>query len=364
MKKSMKKVLAMGLCAAMSAAMLAGCGSSAGSKEQEAKTEAAKSDESAASGESSEAEGDKNEEAAGAKKDTVTINFPTAATTGALYPLGAAITNLWSTELDYVKASSQASGGGVENLNLLADGEAQVSIAISSNCYESYTGTGTYEGRKNEDFRVIAGLYYNPNQVVVTGASGINSLAEVKGKHFASGAVGSSTEGESRNHFTAAGLAYPDDIKIENIGFTEAVDMMRNKQLDGAWIMAALGNSAVTEATSTADAKVLNIEDDVIAKLQEQYPWYAKFTIPAGTYSGQDADIQTTAIKMVMFTTADLDEDTVYDLTKTFWENVDKLAESNSSMKGLKVEDAVTDIADLPLHDGAAKYYKEIGVLK
>ena len=263
-----------------------------------------------------------------------------------------------------MKASSQASGGGVENLNLLADGEAQVSIAISSNCYESYTGTGTFDGRKNENFRVIAGLYYNPNQVVVTGASGINSLTDVKGKHFASGAVGSSTEGESRNHFTAAGLTYPDDIKIENIGFTEAVDMMRNKQLDGAWIMAALGNSAVTEATSTADAKVLNIGDDVIAALQEQYPWYAKFTIPAGTYSGQVSDIQTTAIKMVMFTTADLDEDTVYDLTKTFWENVDKLAESNSSMTGLKAEDAVTDIADLPLHDGAAKYYKEIGVLK
>lgn len=361
MKKSMKKVLAMGLCLAMSAAAIAGCSAPAKSGEQETKAEAAQGAETAA-GDSAEA-ADGKDKAAG-ERGTVTINFPTAATTGALYPLGAAITNLWSTELDHVKASSQASGGGVENLNLLADGEAQVSIAISSNCYESYTGTGTFDGRKNDKFRVIAGLYYNPNQVVVTDASGVNSLAEVKGKHFASGAVGSSTEGESKNHFTAAGLTYPDDIKIENIGFTEAVDMMRNKQLDGAWIMAALGNSAVTEATSTAGAKVLNIDDEVIAKLQEEYPWYAKFTIPAGTYSGQDSDIQTTAIKMVMFTTADLDEETVYDLTKTFWENVDKLAESNSSMKGLKAEDAVSDIADLPLHDGAAKYYKEIGVLK
>ena len=198
--------------------------------------------------------------------ETVNINFPTAATTGALYPLGAAITNVWNTQLGYVKATSQASGGGVDNLNLLADKEAQVSIAISSNCYESYTGTGTFDGRKNENFRVIAGLYYNPNQVVVTADSQINTLADVKGKHFASGAVGSSTEGESRNHFTAAGLTYPDDIKIENIGFTEAVDMMRNKQLDGAWIMAGLGNSAVTEAASTANAKILSIDDEVIAK--------------------------------------------------------------------------------------------------
>ncbi|MDR1831921.1 MAG: TAXI family TRAP transporter solute-binding subunit [Fusobacteriaceae bacterium] len=297
-------------------------------------------------------------------KSTVTINFPTAATTGALYPLGAAITNLWTTKIDYVKASSQASGGGVENLNLLAMGEAQVSIAISSNCYESYTGTGTFDGRKNEKFRVIGGLYYNPNQVIVTKASGIDSLAKMKGAHFATGAVGSSTEGESKNHFTAAGLKYPDDIKVENIGFTEAVDMIRNKQLDGAWIMAALGNAAVTEATSTAGAVILNIDDAVIANLQKDYPWYAKLTIPAGTYAGQDKDIQTTAIKMVMFTTADLSEQTVYDLTKVFWENVEKLAESNKGLTGVKAADAVSDIANLPLHPGAEKYYKEIGVLK
>ena len=297
-------------------------------------------------------------------KGKVTINFPTAATTGALYSLGAGITNLWNTNLDYVRANSQASGGGIANLNLLYDKEAQVSIAISSNCYESYTGTGTFKGRENKKLRVIGGLYYNPNQVVVTKESGANTLADIKGKHFASGAVGSSTEGESRNHFTAAGLTYPDDIKIENIGFAEAVDMMRNKQLDGAWIMAALGNSAVTEAASTAGAKILPIDDETIAKLQKDYPWYAKVTIPANTYNGQTEDIQTTGIKMVMFTTSDLDESTVYDLTKVFWENVEKLAETNKGLRGVKVEDAITDIVDLPLHPGAEKYYREIGVIK
>lgn len=293
----------------------------------------------------------------------VVINFPTAATTGALYPLGAAITNLWTEELDYVTASSQASGGGVENLNLLASGEAQVSIAISSNCYESYTGTGTFDGRKNENLRAIAGLYYNPNQVVVLDGKGYETLSDLEGAHFATGAAGSSTEGESKNHFTATGLTYPDDINAEYVGFTEAIDLMRNKQLDGAWVMAALGNSAVTEATSTAGAKVLNIDDAVIEALQAEYPWYAKFVIPAGTYNNTE-DVQTTAIKMVMFTTADLDEDTVYDLTKTFWEHVEELAETNSALKGVTVEGAVTDLAGLPIHDGAAKYYREIGVLE
>lgn len=331
MKKAwMKKAVAMTATVAMAATLLAGCG-----------------------GNGNDNEADKE----------VVINFPTAATTGALYPLGAAITNLWTEELDYVTASSQASGGGVENLNLLASGEAQVSIAISSNCYESYTGTGTFDGRKNENLRAIAGLYYNPNQVVVLEDKGYETLSDLQGAHFATGAAGSSTEGESKNHFTAAGLTYPDDINAEYVGFTEAIDLMRNKQLDGAWVMAALGNSAVTEATSTAGAKVLNIDDSIIEALQAEYPWYAKFTIPAGTYNNAE-DVQTTAIKMVMFTTADLDEDTVYDLTKTFWEHVDELAATNSGLKGITVEGAVTDLAGLPIHDGAAKYYKEIGVLE
>ena len=89
----------------------------------------------------------------------------------------------------------------MDNLNLLADKEAQVSIAISSNCYESYTGTGTFDGRKNENFRVIAGLYYNPNQVVVTADSQINTLADVKGKHFASWCGGKLNRGGVQKSF-------------------------------------------------------------------------------------------------------------------------------------------------------------------
>lgn len=88
------------------------------------------------------------------------------------------------------------------------------------------------------------------------------------------------------------------------------------------------------------------------------------YTIPVGTYPNQDEDVQTSAIKMVMFCRGDLDEETVYQLTKTFWENIDKLGEAQSNLRGLTPEEAVKDIADLPLHAGAEKYYKEIGVLQ
>jgi uncharacterized protein len=297
-------------------------------------------------------------------KETVTINIPTAATTGALYPLGSSIANLWNNDLDFVKANAQASNGGIDNLNLLQSGEAQVSMAVTSIMYQSYKGEATFEGRANKKLRVIAGLYYNPNQVVVKKDSNINSLKDLAGKNFASGAPGSTTEVETKLHLGEAGVSYPDGLKVQFVGFTEAIDLMRNRQLDGAWIMAGLPTAAVTEITSTANGKLVSIEEDVITKLQAKYPWYAKYSIPSGTYDGQDQDITTTAIKMAMFTTADLSEDVVYALTKSFWENIDTLKQSNNALKGLKIEDAVTDLAGLLLHDGAIKYYKEVGILK
>jgi len=297
------------------------------------------------------------------ESDTQTLRFPTAASTGALYPLGASITRLWNEKIDGISASSQASGGGVENLNLLYDGEAEVSIAISSNCYEAYTGTGTFEGRENENLRVIAGLYYNPNHVIVADSTNADSLTDLKGARFAVGAAGSSGEGEARNHFTAAGLAFPQDLKVEYVGFGDAVSLLQNRNLDGAWIMAGLNNAAVTEALTVADAHLLAMDDALIENLRTTMPWYVPYTIPAGTYPGQTEDVQTSAVKMILFCDASLDADLVYEMTKVFWENLGTLQESNVCLDGLTVSDAVTDLVGLPLHEGANRYYQEVSVM-
>lgn len=294
--------------------------------------------------------------------ENVVIKFPTATASGALYAVGAAITNMWDTNIDFVSASSQASNGGLDNLNQIADGESQVSIAISSNCFQSYYGLDTFEGRANKNLRVIAGLYFNPNQVVATKKSGIAALKDVKGKHFAVAAAGSSVEGECRNHFIAAGLDYPADIRAEYIAFGDAADMLQNGTIDGAWIMSGTPAAAVSQALS-AGCALIDIPDDIILTLQESYPWYAAYTIPAGTYPNQENDVQTSAIKMTMFTSTDLDDETVYQLTKTLWEHIDELGQAQSNLKGLTAEEAVRDIARLPLHDGAARYYREIGVI-
>ena len=205
-----------------------------------------------------------------AERKKVNISFPTAATTGALYPLGAGIANLWNTKLGYVNARVQASNGGIQNLNLLKAGNAQVSFAVSSITYEALNGERGFKDRAYKDVRVLAGLYYNPNQVVARADSGVASLADFKGKSFAPGAAGGTTEVESRIHFTETGLKYPDDIKAHFVGFTESIDLMRNKQLDGVWIMAGMPTAAVTEMCSTANGKLVGMDDELISMAYER----------------------------------------------------------------------------------------------
>lgn len=292
--------------------------------------------------------------------DVEFINIPTASTTGALYSFGNSLANLWNENLEGIRANSQASNGGIDNLNLLSQNEADVSMAVSSNVYQAYYGLEKFENRPNKNIRIIAGLYYNPNQVVVS--KDINKIEDLKGKSFAPGAPGSTTEYETQIHFEAAGLKYPEDINPQYVGFTEAIDLKRNNQIDGAWIMSGAPASAVTEMLKTTDTKILEIPEELVNQMRETYPWYSNYTLKAGTYEELTEDTNTSAIKMVMFCSSELDDQLVYNLTKTFFENLDNLKTVHPFLKDVTIETATQDIAGLELHEGAKKYYDEMNI--
>ncbi|MBO0995750.1 TAXI family TRAP transporter solute-binding subunit [Bacillus sp. SD088] len=289
----------------------------------------------------------------------VKLNFPTASTTGTIYPLGSAMANLWNNNIEDLRVNAQASKGGVENLNLMKEGEADISFATAGIIWEAYNGERGFKDRKYDDVRIVAGLYLNPNQLVVRKGEGIESVADLKGKRFAPGSVGSTPEVESQIILPAFGIAYPDDIKENYVGFTEAIDLMRNKQIDGALIQAGLPTAGVTEMISTANGQLIGIEEDKRKELMEEYPWYSEMTIPAGTYDGQEEDVDTLAIKMMLMADASVDDETIYEMTKSFWENIGELEDTHAIVKQMELEEAVTDLAGIPLHEGAKKYYEE-----
>lgn len=295
--------------------------------------------------------------------DTVYLSFPTAATSGTVYAVSASLANLWNQHIDGVQVSAEASNGGVQNLNLIAAGEAQMGVAVTSIITDQRNGTGVFEGHAYDGMRILTALYMNYNQIVTTDSAGVDTITDFTSKRFAPGAAGSTTCVETELHFTAEGIAYPDDFNAQFVGFTEAVDLIRNKQLDGAWVMAGIPTSAVTEICATAGGKLVSMDEALVQKMCADYPWYNRAVIPAGTYEGQTEDVVTTGVTITICIDESVSDEVAYNLVKVMYENLDSITGVHSALKDLTVENAVANLAGLPIHSGAAKYYEEVGVL-
>jgi len=298
------------------------------------------------------------------RAQTVYLRFPTASTSGTIYPVGAALATLWNEKIPGLQVTAEASNGGVQNLGFMASKDAQLGVAVTSIITEQKRGENSFVGRAYDGVRVLTALYYNYNQVVVSGSSNIRTLADIKGKRFAPGAPGGTTTDETRLHLEMIGLKYPDDFSAQFVAATEAVDLIRNRQIDGTWIQAGLPTSGVSEICSTAGGRLISMDEDLIKNITAKYPWYNRGVIPAGTYAGQTQDVITTSITITVVVDQSVPDDIVYQMTKVMYENLDTLKLAHSALKETTLEGAVQNLANLPLHPGAAKYYREKGVLK
>ena len=291
------------------------------------------------------------------------INFVTAGTASTFYPISATVVNLWNENIEGMRATATPSGGGIDNLNQAYDGDAQIGIANANLVYQAQEGLASFEGYANDNLSIFAGLYINPNQVVVTKESGIYTLEDLIGRKISVGAPGSTTIEEAQIHLSLYGTTL-EDLKAEYMGTSESADAISNKQLEGLWVMAGTPNAAVTQIMTTVDAKLLPIPPETVDALKAEYPWYASCEIPAGTYAGQDEAVQTSGVKLTLFITADVDEETVYQMTKIFWENWDYLTETHAALKKADPKEACNDVAGVAIHPGAARYYREIGIME
>jgi len=293
----------------------------------------------------------------------VNINFVTAGTSSTFYPISATIVSLWNENIKGMRATATPSGGGVDNLNMAYDGDAQIGIANASLVYQAQEGLSSFKGYANDNLRIFAGLYMNPNQVVVTKDSGIESLSDLAGHRISVGAPGSTTIEEAELHLRPYGMTL-EDVRAEYMGTSESADAISNRQLDGLWVMAGTPNAAITQIMTTTDARLLEIPEETVEALRAEYPWYASTEIPAGTYAGQDEPVTTSAVKLTLFITADVDEETVYQMAKVFWENWDQLTQTHAALRKADPKEACSDVAGVKIHPGAARYYREIGLLK
>lgn len=299
--------------------------------------------------------------AAGAKAQDF-INILTGGTAGAYYPIGVALSNVYSKQIPNARIQVQPTKASVENLNLLNAGKGELALTLGDTLSNAWKGDAELGfPKKLETLRVLAAAYNNYIQIVASKDSGIKTLADLKGKRISVGAPKSGTEINARAVLGAAGITYKDFAKVEYLGFGESVDLMKNRQIDVTLQSAGLGVASIRDLAASIDIVIVPVPADVVKKIGD--PAYISATIPAGTYKGQDGAVPAAAVGNYFVTTTKVSDDLAYKMTKALVGGLDQLYAAHSAAKGIKKEEMAAN-PPVPLHPGAAKFYKEAGLLK
>jgi TRAP transporter TAXI family solute receptor len=300
--------------------------------------------------------------AAGAAAQQKFVNILTGGQSGVYYPLGVALGQIYAKALPDAKTSVQATKASVENLNLLQAGRGELAFTLGDSLSDAWKGD-EQAGFKTplQKLRTVAGIYPNYIQIVASAESGIKTLADLKGKRISVGAPRSGTELNARAILQAAGLTYKDFAKVEYLPFGESVELIKNRQLDVTLQSAGLGVASIRDLATTMKITVVAVPPEVVAKIGD--PAYQAATIPANTYTGQEAAVPSVTIRNFLVTHEGVPADLVYAMTKAVFTNLDQLSAAHSAAKAINASEAVKG-TPVPLHPGAERYFREAGVLK
>jgi len=290
------------------------------------------------------------------------LTMVTGGESGTYYSFGGVIANMLTEKVENVEITATTSGASAANARSLNNGEAD--LAIMQNDVLQYAVTGT-ESMKDDGamtkLMAVASLYPEAVQLVATKASGITSIADLKGKKVCVGDAGSGSEVNAQQVLAAAGLSY-DDFEVQYLSFSEASTAMQNGTVDAAFATSAMPNSAILELANYTDIVVIPIDGEVAEKLIAEYPFYAPTTITKDIYN-TDADVLSVAMMATLVCTSDLSEEVVYGMVKALFENQDALIAGNANRGAEVTLESALDGVTVDFHPGAVKYFTEKGLM-
>jgi TRAP transporter TAXI family solute receptor len=301
----------------------------------------------------------------------------TGGTGATYYPVGGVIANAISNPpgsrkcseggscgVDGLIASAVSSRGSVDNVNAIISGLRSSGFAQSDVAFWAYTGTGTMAGKPPaKDLRTIAALFAEHVHLIARADSGINSVADLKGKRVSLDEPGSGTYVDAKLILEANGLS-TSDVVAEALKPTAASEALRNKKIDAYFIVAGYPTGAVVELASAERIKLVPIDGPGAAKLVGAHKFFSASAIPEGTYDKVPA-ANTIAVGAQWFTSAKQDEQLIYNVTKALWnDNTRKLLDVGHAKGKVITLKTALDGVGVPLHKGAERFYKEVGMLK
>jgi TRAP transporter TAXI family solute receptor len=294
------------------------------------------------------------------------FGIATGGTGGTYYPLGGMLAQLISNtaELPDTKLSATAETGNasVANTKLLARGEIESAFAAADILDAAYRGVGQFEDGKVENIRAIGALYPETVQLVVRADSGIEKFEDLAGKSVSSGSPGSGQWQLLGDLLEAHGMKR-EDVSEDFSSFSQSVEKIKDGNLDASLITAGTPTASVTELANGHDIRIVPLNGPAIAKLQEKQPYYVNAILPAGSYKGVDADVETLAVRAIWATHDQVSDEIIYAVTKALYENTETLGKVHPKGKEISAETALQSVS-IPVHPGAAKYYAEVGVSK
>jgi TRAP transporter TAXI family solute receptor len=286
------------------------------------------------------------------------LRIGTASLGGNFFPMGAAIASVIDQHVPGIKATAQASSGSAFNMTAIQDGEQEMAV-----CQGPAVSDAVANG-KTPDVRTIANYSATPQHFMVRIGANIKSVADLKGKKMEMLAAGDGVEVSTRKVLSALGMKW-EDIKPEYSGNrVQAASRLKTGQVDGIIDATGLGAAWITDIVGDGSRfTFLSLSDAEMGKILSANKEFSRMDIPAGTYRGQEKTVPGVGVWTVIVCSKNLSDDLVYNITKQLFANQQFLKERHNYFKDLTPQNIVGAVV-APLHPGAARYYKEVGVLK
>jgi TRAP transporter TAXI family solute receptor len=293
----------------------------------------------------------------------IQMSIATGTTGGVYYPLGGALANYLSRGIPGMSATAEVTGGSVANFQLLGAGRAGMVFGQVDAAVDGLAGAGPFRGRP-VPARAIAVLYTNRMQIVTTAASGIKSVADLKGKRVSTGAPGSATELFAFRVIAAAGLDREKDFRArERLSPAESTNAIRDGKLDAYFFVSGVPTSAITDLAATPGTQIQLVDHADLHQriVAENGPVYFPEVIPAGTYPGQTADNRQLSVANILAVHENMPAELVTQILQITWGNREDWAKVHAEARNFTLAAQKTASAGIPWHPAAEAFWKSAG---
>ncbi len=283
------------------------------------------------------------------------LTIATGGQGGAFYPLAVELARLYSSRIPGVVTRLE-SGGSMQNVEAVQDGRAQIGFTQSDVAYAAYRLGSDTNRQPFLQLRGLALLWTNTLHLAVRQDGPVHSVADLRGRRVSVGTPGSGSEQLARIVLKSYELEYT-DIHAQFLSFVQTTDQMRKGLTDAAFVVAGVPTEAIMDLSARPGLRLIPIPREHVTTMRAQYPFLQRLVVPHGTYRGLDRDVETLGVSNVLACRQDLDEKLVYQLTKVLFEALPQLAHTQPVARLIDLEQAPA--TPIPLHPGAARYYRE-----